>query len=127
MLFRSHLETHWPGGLMLWAIGAGLGWLLLRQWPQLTVFALLTPAWLISEWIWLCTQWLPDTRPWSWHVFAVQAAGTLLLCVVYLGAQRGTPTDPSSRVLAALGDIGFLPAAAGWLGTLHFNNSLADT
>ncbi|OQX10054.1 MAG: hypothetical protein BWK76_21275, partial [Desulfobulbaceae bacterium A2] len=29
-----HLQEHWPGGVMLWALGAWLAWLLLRDWPQ---------------------------------------------------------------------------------------------
>jgi uncharacterized membrane protein len=45
-----HLEAAWPQGLLLWAIGAGLGWGLLRQWPQLALLGLLGPAWLLAEW-----------------------------------------------------------------------------
>src|SRR5260221_3401467 len=29
-----NLEEHWPGGIMLWAAGAVVAWLALRQWPQ---------------------------------------------------------------------------------------------
>ena len=32
-------EEHWPGGIMLSALGAVLAWLVLRQWPQ-------EPCWL---------------------------------------------------------------------------------
>jgi len=28
-----HLQEHWPGGLLLWAAGAWVGWWLLGQWP----------------------------------------------------------------------------------------------
>src|SRR5579862_8614081 len=29
-----NLDEHWPTGLLLWAAGAGLAWIILRQWPQ---------------------------------------------------------------------------------------------
>ena len=41
-----HLEEHWPGGFMLWALGAWAGFLLRRDWAQLLLAAILTPAWL---------------------------------------------------------------------------------
>jgi uncharacterized membrane protein len=45
-----NLEEHWPGGILLWAIGAVLSWLVLRDWLQATLSALLVPAWIASEW-----------------------------------------------------------------------------
>jgi uncharacterized membrane protein len=31
-----NLQEHWPGGVMLWALGSGLAWLLLRHVAQMT-------------------------------------------------------------------------------------------
>src|SRR5262249_47970941 len=45
-----NLEEHWPGGIMLWALGAVLAWLVLRQWPQALLAAVLIPWWLGGEW-----------------------------------------------------------------------------
>lgn len=45
-----NLEEHWPGGILLWAIGSVLTWLLLRDWLQATLAALLIPAWIACEW-----------------------------------------------------------------------------
>src|SRR5258708_3884798 len=45
-----NLQEHWPGGILLWAIGAALSWLVLRDWLQATLAALLIPAWIASEW-----------------------------------------------------------------------------
>src|SRR6266853_5180483 len=44
------LQEHWPSGILLWAIGALAGWLLLRNWTQAALLALLVPAWLAGEW-----------------------------------------------------------------------------
>jgi uncharacterized membrane protein len=41
-----NLEEHWPGGVMLWALGAALAWLVLRQWPQALLAAVLVPSWI---------------------------------------------------------------------------------
>ena len=45
-----NLQEHWPGGILLWAIGAVLSWWVLRDWLQATLAALLIPAWIASEW-----------------------------------------------------------------------------
>jgi uncharacterized membrane protein len=47
-----NLREHWPGGVMLWALGAWIGWGLRRDWVQAAFVALLTPAWLTSECCW---------------------------------------------------------------------------
>ncbi|HET7873569.1 MAG TPA: DUF2157 domain-containing protein, partial [Terriglobales bacterium] len=52
-----NLEEHWPGGVMLWALGATLAWLVLRQWPQALLAAVLIPAWISGEWF-VATQYL---------------------------------------------------------------------
>jgi len=43
------LEGHWPAVVLLWAIAAGCGWLLLRDQVQQTLTLLLVPAWIICE------------------------------------------------------------------------------
>jgi len=40
-----HLQEHWPGGFMLWALGAWIAWVFLRDWPQAALAALLSPIW----------------------------------------------------------------------------------
>jgi hypothetical protein len=45
-----NIQEHWPAAILLWAIAALAGWLLLRDEAQQTLTLLLFPAWLISEW-----------------------------------------------------------------------------
>jgi uncharacterized membrane protein len=45
-----NLQEHWPTGILMWAVGALAGWLLLRHWTQAAPLALLVPAWLAGEW-----------------------------------------------------------------------------
>src|SRR5260370_9644376 len=45
-----NLQEHWPSGVLMWAIGAGIGWWLLRDLVQATLVAFLGPSWLCGEW-----------------------------------------------------------------------------
>jgi len=44
-----NIEEHWPAAILMWALAAAAGWLLLRDQPQQTLTLLLFPAWMISE------------------------------------------------------------------------------
>ncbi len=112
-----HLEAHWPLGLLLWAIGAGLGWALLRQWPQLALLALLGPAWLLSEWQRAVDAAAEGLQRGSGDPTAVlaPAAGLVLLSLCYLAAPAGAgPAPAPRRVLLWLGGLGLLPAGLLW-------------
>ena len=112
-----HLEAHWPAGLLLWSVGAGLGWWLLRQWPQLALLALLMPAWLASVWFEHCSQLaLP-----SQTTALPPLAGALLLAITYFVAPGAHRSSPPRQVLFWIGGLGLLPAALGWaLATAFF-------
>ncbi len=45
-----NIQEHWPAAVLLWAIAALLGWILLRDQAQQTLTLLLFPSWLICEW-----------------------------------------------------------------------------
>src|SRR3569833_2212070 len=45
-----NIEEHWPAAVLLWALAALSGWVLLRDQAQQTLSLLLIPSWLISEW-----------------------------------------------------------------------------
>ena len=112
-----HLEAHWPLGLLLWAIGAGLGWALLRQWPQLALLALLGPAWLICEWQRAVDAASEGLQRGSGDPTAVvaPAAGLVLLSLCYLAAPAGAgPAPASRRVLLWIGGLGLPPAGLLW-------------
>jgi uncharacterized membrane protein len=99
-----HLQEHWPGGLMLWALGAWIGWALRRDWAQAVLAALLTPAWLGGEWI-AATQRRQGVP--------LLALGLLGLALAYLGAEPAGGPDRSGvrRPLVWIGALGVIPAA----------------
>jgi uncharacterized membrane protein len=45
-----NIQEHWPAAVLMWAIAALLGWILLHDQAQQTLTLLLFPAWLICEW-----------------------------------------------------------------------------
>lgn len=45
-----NIQEHWPAAILLWALCAAAGWLLLRDQFQETLTLLLVPAWIVSEW-----------------------------------------------------------------------------
>ena len=44
-----NIQEHWPGAVLLWALAALAGWILLRDEVQQTLTLLLFPAWMLSE------------------------------------------------------------------------------
>jgi uncharacterized membrane protein len=99
-----NLEEHWPGGIMLWALGALLAWIILRQWPQALLAAILIPWWLGGEWS-LATE---NYRG-AWNI---AAQGFLLLSILYFSVRR-----ESSRPLR----LGLI-----WVGCLSLIPFLGD-
>lgn len=98
-----NLEEHWPGGILLWAIGAVLSWVLLRDWLQATLSALLIPAWIASEW---------SVRAEHYHgVDRITLQFLTLTAITYLSARRGTEDSYFRRALVWIGGIALLPCS----------------
>ena len=89
----------------MWAIGAGVGWLVLRQVPQLVLAALLAPAWLVSEWMVAVGRLYEPTAT------RVAACGVLLCAVAYLTAVRDGRNEDWRRALFWIGSVALLPAS----------------
>ena len=121
-----NLEEHWPLGVLLWALGAGVGWAVLRQTPQMILFAVLAPAWLGAEWMTVFDETLTG------HAARVLACGMCLLALTYFTATGSGRADNRRRALMWLGAIALLPAAL-WLayvgssGELRFHSAEAET
>ncbi|MGA2571712.1 MAG: DUF2157 domain-containing protein [Terracidiphilus sp.] len=44
-----NIQEHWPAAVLLWAVAALFGWMLLRDQAQQTLALLLVPAWIFCE------------------------------------------------------------------------------
>jgi uncharacterized membrane protein len=97
-----HLEIEWPAGFLLWALGAWAAHALLHAWPQLLFAALLTPAWLVAEWV----NRMADRGGAN---MVTPLSGLLLLSAVYLLADCRRQDTPERTTLAVAGGIAIIP------------------
>ena len=101
-----NLQEHWPGGVLLWALGAWFGYLLLRDWVQATLLALLTPCWLAGEWI--------EATHSGWGmangVERILLVGLFGLGLAYLSARRGVEASLLRKALVWVGGLSLFPA-----------------
>lgn len=98
-----HLQEHWPGGVMMWAAGAWIGWALLRDWPQAALAAVLTPAWLAGEWM-VATERLSGNEQ-------MLHQSLLLLALTYISLRTNENDMQIRRALMWIGGIALLPCA----------------
>jgi MFS family permease len=100
-----NLDEHWPGGLMMWAAGAAIGWAVLRDVPQFVLMALVAPSWLVAEWF-VASRSLSDVRD-----ARILAAGVAMLALTYFTAARHGDRSERHRALVWIGGIALIPAA----------------
>jgi uncharacterized membrane protein len=79
-----NIQEDWAGGVLLWALCAAAGWLLLRDQGQQTITLLLVPAWVLSEW-WYRTSQFRWAGAYQLRMVAVFAA---LYVTVFLGSRK---------------------------------------
>jgi len=96
-----NLEEHWPGAFMMWALGAWLGFLLFRNWPQAAFAAVLTPVWLAGEWAVATEQYSGAEH--------ISNAGVLLLAITYFTSALREKPDTIRRALTWIGGIAVIP------------------
>ncbi|HEY6370001.1 MAG TPA: DUF2157 domain-containing protein [Candidatus Sulfotelmatobacter sp.] len=99
-----NLQEHWPGGILLWAMGAVLSWLVLHDWLQATLSALLVPAWIASEWSVRAGHFSDMER--------LLFQFLVLLSITYLSARRPGADSYFRRALVWVGGLGVLPICA---------------
>jgi uncharacterized membrane protein len=98
-----NLQEHWPGGILLWAIGAAVAWVLLRDWTQASLLAILAPAWLASEWMDATERFRGPEH--------LLGRGLFLLAITYLSSLYGSNRSPFRRALGWIGGIALFPSA----------------
>jgi uncharacterized membrane protein len=100
-----NMQEHWPSAILLWALGAIAGYLLLGDWPHLALSAILVPWWLAGEWV--------EAAPRTQGAWPVTACGILLASICYLSARMpgADGRDSHARVaLTWIGGLALLPA-----------------
>jgi hypothetical protein len=108
-----NLEEHWPGGVMLWALGAVLGYVILRQWPQALLAAVLIPWWLGGEWL-VATERYDG----AWNI---AAQGFLLLAILYMSAAPREPNRALRLGMVWVGALTLLPFMLDVIATAEYH------
>jgi uncharacterized membrane protein len=102
-----NLHENWATGVLLWAAGAAAGYVLLRDWIQAALLALLAPAWLIGQWDTMI-EW-HSGHPGGGRPLAV---GLILTSLCYLSARIGDQENSGRRALTWIGGLALLPCVA---------------
>ena len=92
-----NIQEHWPAAVLMWALAALAGWILLRDEAQQTLTLLLFPAWIA----------LRDRLP-AWHIGAEIYMGRTLFvwAVLYLTFFLGSKHKVVQGILFAVGRRG---------------------
>jgi uncharacterized membrane protein len=105
-----NMQEHWPAAMLLWALAALAGWILLHDEAQQTLTLLLFPAWLLAEFAFVADG----------YIGANVYAGRFLIAwaVLYLTFFLGSKRRIVQGVLFAVGAIysvaGCAILLAGW-------------
>jgi uncharacterized membrane protein len=96
-----NLNENWATGILLWAVGAAVGYLLLRDWIQAGFLGVLVPAWLIGQWS-ITTEWHRGGN----HILAM---GLILTAICYFSARIADEESTARRTMVWIGGIALLP------------------
>jgi uncharacterized membrane protein len=104
-----NIQEHWPAAVLLWALAAGAGWLLLRDEAQETLALLLVPAWIASEFAYAAEG----------HIGADVSMGRFLMAwaVLYLTIFLGSKHRIAQGILFAAAAIAALVGMVMMLGS----------
>jgi uncharacterized membrane protein len=109
-----NIQEHWPAGVLLWALCAITGWVLLGDQVQETMALLLLPAWIVCEWV-ARTEGYRGSELMSIRMIAVIAA-------VYLTAFLGSKRKLVGDILFAVGAIVLAVVTVGTLSFLYWHD-----
>jgi uncharacterized membrane protein len=105
-----NIQEHWPAAILLWAVAALAGWVLLQDEAQQTLTFLLFPAWMLSEFSFYATG----------HIGADVYIGRFLVvwAVLYLTLFLGSKHKAAQGILFAASAIaavtGIVILTWGW-------------
>ena len=105
-----NIQEHWPAAILLWAIAALAGWILLQDEAQQTLTLLLFPAWILSEFSYAAQGHIGQ------DVFLGRflVAWAVLYLTFFLGSKRKIVQGVLFAVAAVVAVVGTGLLADGW-------------
>lgn len=105
-----NMEEHWPAAVLLWALAALAGWILLRDEAQEALALLLAPAWIVCEMAYAMERHIGQ------NVFVGRALLTwgVLYLTYFLGSRRHVVKGILFAAGAIAGLAGIALMVTGW-------------
>ncbi len=105
-----NIQEHWPAAVLLWALAALAGWILLHDEAQQTLMLLLFPAWVFSEFAFAAEGHIGE------NVYAGRflIAWAVLYLTFFLGSKRKIVQGILFGVGAVASVVGIVLLLGGW-------------
>ncbi len=105
-----NIQEHWPAAVLMWALAALAGWILLHDEAQQTLALLLFPAWILSEFLLAADHHIGE------NVYAGRflIAWAVLYLTFFLGSKRRIVQGILFAVGAVASVVGIVLSLGGW-------------
>jgi len=105
-----NIEEHWPAAVLMWALAALAGWILLHDEAQQTLTLLLFPAWLLSEFSYYAEGHIGE------NVYAGRflIVWAILYLTFFLGSKRRIVQGILFAIAAVASVVGVVVLLDGW-------------
>ena len=105
-----NIQEHWPAAVLMWALAALAGWILLHDEAQQTLALLLFPAWILSEFLLAADGHIGE------NVYAGRflIAWAVLYLTFFLGSKRKIVQGILFAVAAVASVVGIVLLLGGW-------------
>jgi hypothetical protein len=105
-----NIQEHWPAAILLWAIAALAGWILLRDEAQQILTLLLFPAWILSEFSFAAERHIGE----SVYASRFLIVWAVLYLTVFLGSRRKAVQGILFAAAAISVLVGIVILLEGW-------------
>jgi uncharacterized membrane protein len=105
-----NIQEHWPAAILLWAIAAAAGWILLQDEAQQILTLLLFPAWILSEFSFAAEGHIGEDV----YIGRFLIVWSILFLTVFLGSKRKIAQGVLFAVAAIASVVGIVFLLEGW-------------
>jgi uncharacterized membrane protein len=106
-----NIQEHWPTAVLIWALAALAGWILLHDEAQQTLALLLIPAWILSEFAFAAESRIGANV----YVGRFLLVWAILYLTFFLGSKRRIVQGILFAVGAVYSVVGIVILLEGWL------------
>ena len=105
-----NIEEHWPAAILMWAVAALFGWILLHEEAQQTLTLLLFPAWMLSEFSYYADGHIGENV----YIGRLLVVWAVLYLTFFIGSKRKVLPWILYASAAIYGLVGVILLLDGW-------------